>query len=362
MSSYILGLATAVPPFSITQNEAMRKQSLFFELSPQQEKQITALYQNSGITKRHIVTPDFSLDRAEWNFWGCDFPKTVPGMTKRNDVYKKEAPLLAHQAAEKAIKKWGGDPSQLTHVISVSCTGVVAPGIEFSLISTLGLQRTIMRLGINFMGCFGAFKGLEVANAFACANPNNRILVVCTELCSLHFQAELDSDNLLANSIFADGAAAVIVGGNPKDSEIPLWEIFNHRSIGLDNSLGQMSWEAGDNGYRMRLSNFVPVSIAKNIQPFIETLLENKVDISSCGWAVHPGGRAILHLVEKKLGITKDQTKASWETLTNYGNMSSATFLFVLENLILKGNIKNWTAGVGFGPGLSMEGVLLRKS
>lgn len=361
MHSYILGLATAVPQHSIQQSDALQKVFDTLPIEDSHKNQVANLYQNSGINKRHVITPDFNYDRSEWHFWGQDYPKTIPGMSKRNDLYKKEAASLAHKAAEMAIQDWGGDPSEITHVISVSCTGVVIPGIEFSLINSLGLKRSIYRLGINFMGCFGAFKGIEVANAFAKINPKHRILVVCTELCSLHLQASITPDNLVANSIFADGSAAVVIGSDPSSNENILWEVIKHYSFGIDNTLEQMSWEASDHGFLMKLSGFVPLSIAKHIKPFTETLLDSHTNHSDCNWAIHPGGKAILQIIEKKLHLEKEQTLASWNTLSDYGNMSSATFLFVLQNLRKQKNKKEWSVGLGFGPGLSIEGLLLKK-
>lgn len=360
MKGHILALATAVPSFAISQTQALEKTFELFPFNQQEKEHVRKLYENSGIHRRHSVSEDFLKIPSKSTFLGNDFPNTVPGMTKRNEIYKKEAILLAHIAAEKALDAWGGDRSSITHVISVSCTGVVIPGIEFSLISSLNLKRTVYRLGINFMGCFGAFKGLEVANAFAQQNPKNRILVVCTELCSLHIQTDNTQDTLLANSIFADGAAAAIIGAHPVEEDNPLWEIVEHASCGLDGSEEQMRWEASDHGFVMKLSNFVPVSISRHIEKFAHNLLGSHTSVESCDWPIHPGGKAILQTIEKKLKLEKSQTEASWETLANYGNMSSATFLFVLERLMKQPKRKPWAAGLGFGPGLSFEGILLR--
>lgn len=358
MHSSILGLATATPTHTLTQARSLE---LMVEMFPEHRKILQNLYLNSGIDQRHMIMDDFNKERAQWDFWGASFPKTIPTMTERNQLYKREAPLLAREAAHKAINAWGGDPASLTHIISVSCTGAVIPGIEFKLIHALGLKRTIYRLGINFMGCFGAFKGLQVANAFAQADPKNRILVVCTELCSLHFQTDPTSDNMLASSIFGDGAAAVIVGSTPHANEKPLWELIKHASFGLENSLDQMAWEASDHGYLIKLSGFVPLTLAKHIQSFATPLVESLTTADLCDWAIHPGGKAILQVIEKKLHLDSSQTRSSWKTLAENGNMSSATFLFVLENLMHQSEQKTWTVGLGFGPGLSMEGILLRK-
>lgn len=360
MEASILALSTAVPPYEIAQTEIADKMIHMLALGPDQAEKIKKLYKNSAIRTRYSIIPDFAKERAEWNFWGSEFPKKIPGMSLRNDLYKVEAPKLAYAAAAKAIETWGGDPGAISHVISVSCTGLVAPGIEFDLMKSCKLNWSTHRLGINFMGCFGAFKGLSVAQAFAKQDPKHRILLVCTELCSLHFQAEQTPDNILANSLFSDGAAAVIVGANPKGSETALWEIRKTASLGLDHTENKMRWEAGDQGMVMKLSHTIPVLLSRQLDTFVQSLLDSNFSYSNCNWAIHPGGKSIIQAIEKALKLEKGLTQASWDTLEDFGNMSSATFLFVLHKLKEQQNLRNGTIGLGFGPGLSVEGILLR--
>lgn len=360
-STTILSVGTAIPPHVFPQDEAMEKFIEILDLNPEKSNILRKLYQNSAIDQRHSVTGDFKKERSEWHFWGSDYPKKVPGMSQRNEVYKREAPKLAYEAAKKAIERWGGDPSAITHVISVSCTGMVAPGIEFDLTQMLKLNPAVNRLGINFMGCFGAFKGLSVAKAFAMEDPGHRILVVCTELCSLHLQADLDPETTVANSLFADGSAAVIVGQKPQPQERPLWAIEKIHSLKLDNTRDKMGWEASDRGFLIRLSHTVPVHVGRSIKTFVDQLIPNTLSIQECGWAIHPGGKSILQAIEKALSIDREKTQASWDILAKYGNMSSATFLFILEHLLQQNDRTPWLVGLAFGPGLSMEGMLLKE-
>lgn len=362
MEVSILAISTVVPLHAFTQEEIAVKLIDILAIDPQKTASIKQLYQNSAIHTRHSVIADFSKERPEWNFWGSEFPQKVPGMSQRNELYKIEAPKLACEAAEKALNSWGGDPHAITHVISVSCTGMVAPGIEFDLMKRLNLKFSTQRLGINFMGCFGAFKGLSVARAFAKENPTHRILLVCTELCSLHFQVEQTSDNLLANTLFSDGAAAVIVGADPKPHETSLWDIYTMGSLGLDDTSDYMRWEASDQGFIMKLSSRVPVLLGRHIESFIRSLVDTHFSYADSDWAIHPGGKSIIQAIEKALKLESSLTKASWDTLANYGNMSSATLLFVLNRLLELKSTKKWTVGVGFGPGLSVEGLVLKKS
>lgn len=362
MNAAILALGTAVPSYVFSQEEIANKTISVMALDEEKKQLLNRIYQNSAIEKRHSVVEDFKKSREEWEFWGTDYPQTVPGMTKRNLRYKQEAPKLSEEAARQALERWGGEASRITHVISVSCTGIIAPGIEYYLMQNLGLHPTVNRLGINFMGCFGAFKGLSVARAFTQEDPNARILLVCTELCSLHLQADHDGETILANSLFSDGSGAVIIGANPQAGEKPLWDMIRTRSEGFKNSIEKMSWEASDRGFLIRLSHTVPVLIGRNIKGFIDDLLTTDVTSEQCDWAIHPGGKSILQVIEKTLQLKPDQTQCSWDILSRYGNMSSATFLFVLNELSHQVNQRSWSAGVGFGPGLSAEGILLRRS
>jgi prepilin-type processing-associated H-X9-DG protein len=360
MGAAIFALGTAVPPHIYSQEEIAHQSIVILSADQEKSKMVKRIYQNSAIRKRHLVISDFHKPKEEWDFLGSQYPKTVPGMSSRNMRYKEEAPKLAKEAAKQALERWGGDASRITHIISVSCTGVIAPGIEFYLMQDLGLSSKINRLGVNFMGCFGAFKGLSVARAFTLENPDHRILVVCTELCSLHLQADHDSETITANALFADGSAAAIVGGHPQPGEVPLWDITRTHSLGFNNSIDKMSWEASDRGYLMRLSRTVPVLIGRQIKEFIGDLLRQDISLEQCDWAIHPGGKSIIQSVERALRLKPDQTKCTWETFANYGNMSSATFLFVLDHLSRQAALRPWSVGIGFGPGLSVEGILLR--
>lgn len=359
MHPLILSLATANPPHQIMQSEIANKMIDLLSIEGDSKDSVQKIYDNSCISKRYSVLDDFSQNPERGFFLDKVGPRSNPCTHTRNDVYLKEAPLLAHTAALKAIKEWGGDPSEITHVLSVSCTGVAAPGIEFMLIQSLNLNRAAHRLGINFMGCFGAFKALQVATAFAKENSAHRILVVCTELCSLHFQKDLSTQNTIANSIFADGAAACVIGCKKRPKEKSFFSIIRQQSLALNDTLDKITWEIGNNGLFMNLSRHVPALIKAHINKIVTPLLESYAEPSECDWAIHPGGKMILEAVEKGIQLEKNQTTAAWETLREYGNMSSATFLFVLDRLYRQKSKKQWAVGLGFGPGLSFEGVLL---
>lgn len=359
MPATILAIETAVPKTSITQEGYRDFVCNLMQLNPTQSKFLQRITANCQISKRHSVVKDFASSEGESPFFQGD--GTYPSSKERNDRYKEEAPKLAEEACEKALIAWGGERKMITHIVSVSCTGMMAPGIEFLLVKRLGLSPTVERLGINFMGCFGAFKGLAVAKALALENPKHRVLMVCTELCSLHFQGDLAADTMISNALFADGSAAVIVGRDPQPKERPLFELHHQASQAIESTEELMSWEAGNFGYEMRLSSKVPHFLEHSIYPFVERLTNAQLSYEKLAWAVHPGGAAILESIVKALAIAPHQIEASWRTLKNYGNMSSATFLFVLKEQLKNPSQMEWVVGLGFGPGLSIEGTLMKR-
>lgn len=361
MVAEIFAIGTAVPSFALDQMELATNLAKNLQLDQKWKERLIKIFSNSKIKKRYSVIPDYQDSSLRGELYSQSFPEKIPGTYERNKIYKEAAPKLALEASKKALSEWGNDPSNITHVISVSCTGMMAPGIEFLLMDQLGLSRTCTKLGINFMGCFGAFRGLATARAFALENSKNRILVVCTELCSLHMQAERDIGTFVSNALFSDGAAAVIVGAQPDSSEKTLWEIHKHSSYAIEESLDEMTWEVGNHGFIMNLSQKVPQWVKKNINEFSQLLIGKDLAFSDCLWAVHPGGKAILESVAEACSLNPDgDLRDSWQVLKNFGNMSSATFLFVLENMLKQSNTKEWSIGLGFGPGLTLEGVLLR--
>lgn len=348
--SFIFSLATASPPYRFAQSAITEWMIEAIGLSNEQAVRLRRLAENSCVDFRYSAVSDL-----RW------LSKGAPGMRQRNDFYKQEAPKLASQAATEAIKRWGGAAEDISHIIYVSCTGAVAPGVEFLLAQQLGLKPNVRRLGINFMGCFGAFAGLATARAFAQSEPEARILVICTELCSLHYQPSERMDQLVANSLFADGAAAAVVGSSLKKGEKPLFEMQKASSYAMPNSLDKMSWEASDTGFVMGLSPDVPRYLRSQIKEFTTDLLPQGVSLPECTWALHPGGKAIMKAIELECELSNGQAQASWDILRRHGNMSSATVLFILnEALETKKCLPN-VLSVAFGPGLSMEGMFLRR-
>lgn len=348
MKPTIFSLGTCLPSHSLPQAEIARYLINHLQLSDEEAWLLEKIYKNSAIEKRYSVLPYLIHSKEDFL-----------GMSVRNSIYKKEAPLLAEKAARRALEQWKRPLNEITHVISVSCTGVITPGIEFILARQLDLDRHTSLLGINFMGCHGAFKALKVATKIAKENPKNRILLVCTELCTLHFKPRGDIESIVIQSLFADGSAAVIIGSDPQENERPIFEFIEEKCDAIPDSLNDMTWDASSEGFDMTLSQRVPGIINKYIEPFVKKLA-GTINFQELEWAIHPGGKAIIEAVEKACALDKSSALSTWSVLKNYGNLSSATFLYVLWEIHQRQISKENIIGLGFGPGLSVEGLLLK--
>ncbi len=358
MKAAILNIATAVPDVCLAQDQYLDFVTHLLTLDQRYASIVRRFTQRAEINTRHSVIQDFKKSPSEWTFFNANAPDIFPTTQQRNDIYKIHAPALSYTVAKKVLDEWGQPRSHISHIIYVSCTGLQAPGIEFLLMTQLGLAPTTQRLAITFMGCFGAFRALAVANAIAQQDPKHRILIICTELCSLHIQPHLLMDTIIGNALFADGSTAMIVGSGQQSGEKPLWEIERCATAMIENSPHAMTWDVSDSGFVMRLSHEVPAYLRTKIGSFAHSLLDG-IQVSHADWPVHPGGKAILIAIEEVCKLDRRQTQSSWDTLGKYGNMSSATFPFVLLDLSKKSRLP-WAIGLGFGPGLSIEGILLK--
>lgn len=252
----------------------------------------------------------------------------------------------------------------ITHVITVSCTGFFAPEPGFEIIRALGLSPSTQRYHLGFMGCFAAFPAMKMAKSFCDADARANVLVVCLELCSIHLQGSEETDNLISASVFGDGAAGMIINASPPSGSVG-FELKQFSTSIAEDSEEDMAWTIGDTGFEMVLSTYVPEIIESNlahaIQPLLETYSLSADDIRH--WAVHPGGRAILDKIEKSFSLDKTQLASPRKVLANYGNMSSATILFVLADLLEspQSAASESVLAMAFGPGLTIESGLLRK-
>jgi predicted naringenin-chalcone synthase len=278
-------------------------------------------------------------------------------------VYKSEALNLSKRAIADCIDQADGATlHEITHLITISCTGMYAPGLDIELIHELGLRSDTKRTAINFMGCYAAINGLKIADAICRADASARVLMVAVELCTIHFQKEATDDNLFANALFADGAAAVLIESAPRRGLSLSMEKFVCELD--DNSSDDMAWAIGNYGFEMKLSAYVPRVIQSGIRQLSASLLDNlrKEKIEIDYYAIHPGGKKIVDVIEAELQLAPEDTSHSREVLRNYGNMSSPTVLFVLRQIMNKLTIAEnhkHIMSFAFGPGLTLEGALL---
>ena len=335
--SYILDIGTAVPKHAITQDEFCYIYSSMTDDTDIQRK-IKFLTARSAINKRNCVEPDIK--------------KLVAlSLEEKLATYHSSALELAIEATENnhAFKN---NKDQITDIIFISCTGMQAPGVEIDLINHFQLPTNIRRYNVNFMGCYAALTGLRMAKDI-CHTTNRTVLMVSVELCTLHFQNKFIDDYLLSNSIFADGAASVIISSNDTGARLRL-EDFESRLI--PNSKNEMSWKISPEGFLMTLSSDVPQSIKASLEK--QTIFHREP--ATTGWAIHPGGKQIVDGIKATLALAESEVSASRKVLLENGNMSSATILFVLKEMLKnRPSDKNELIACAFGPGLSLESALL---
>ncbi len=364
--SVICKIATAVPSNKYEQSHLADFMSGFLKHSDSQKRKLKLMYAKSGIDTRYSVIPDFDCIPSKRKF----FPKTknlepFPSIETRMDFYNKMALPVCIEAIENCwsekIKK-----QQITHLITVSCTGLSAPGLDIEIVQHFKLNETINRTSINFMGCYAAMHALKQADYICKSEANAIVLIICVELCTIHFQKINDIDNNTANLLFADGAAAaIIVSDNyASKNKINGFEIKKFHSQVSLNGKNDMAWKLTSTGFLMTLSAYIPQLIEKDIKLFFDKAISQlsikKHEINH--WAIHPGGRKILEVIQKELALEHPDLESSFRVLKNYGNMSSPTFLFVLKDILdtkTNKDKKEKTFGVAFGPGLTMESVIL---
>jgi prepilin-type processing-associated H-X9-DG protein len=360
--SFITAIGTAVPQHKISQQQIATFMSKAMRVDYESGRKLNAIFRSSGVIHRHSVLEDYTK-AGDYSFYPNNKDLSpFPSTEKRNAEYRKYTLPLSLQAIQKCFNSHSNfNPSEITHLITVTCTGFYAPGLDIELIKELKLKSSVERLAINFMGCYAAFNAIKTANAYCALSPKNKVLIVCTELCSLHFQRETTDDNLLANALFADGSAAILVESEPSKGVSLFPEVF-HNSLSFSEE-SHMAWNIGDFGFEMKLSSYVPDIIQKGIKSLTTEMLELvKKKITAIDfYAIHPGGKKILEVIETELGITKEQNMHAYDVLREYGNMSSPTVIFVLEKLFKTLNSSHHNASVlsfSFGPGLTLEGTL----
>lgn len=363
MAVFIENISTLVPEHSFGQEFLRERMKEYIGSERSTRSIIHRIYSNSGIEKRHTVINDFRKNGHDPFFFQKDGSLGTPSTGSRNELYTKHAKNMFVELARKLLdENKSVKKEEITHVITVSCTGFFAPEPAFEIVKNLGLDPSTQRFHLGFMGCFAAFPALKMAKSFCESDPDAKVMVVCLELCTIHLQDSEATDNLISASVFADGASGVIIGSSqPEDGGFRLDQFAG--SI-AENSEKDMAWTIGDTGFDMVLSTYVPEIIKSNLKTAVLPLFNDYErelnDIQY--WAIHPGGRAILDKIETNFGLQAEQLEASRTVLNEYGNMSSATIFFVLKYLLEKQSGKGEsTLAMAFGPGLTIESGLLTK-
>lgn len=374
-SAVLRSLRTIVPDTVIEQHEVRDIFASQPDVGRLAQRIIGASFNASGIDTRHTVIEELSpaaetddnvfYDRATGLLQS-------PGTAARNDVYRREASRLFVQVARDAID---ADPdivaSDVTHVITASCTGFHAPGPEYEIVRGLGLSDSVQRYHLGFMGCYASLPALRAASQFCAADPAAVVLVVSVELCTVHLRSSEDPDLIVANSLFADGAAAGIVTARELATPVPAVRLDGfHTAIAAEGEK-DMAWTIGDHGFEMILSTKVPQIIGETIVGAIRPLYAREGELGAAfddgrvgdrveHWAIHPGGRSILDRVQERLNLSDAQLHPARETLRENGNMSSATVLFVIKRILDDGATEgSRVAAMAFGPGLTAESALM---
>ena len=357
----IISISTEVPAYKHTQQHLLEFMQGAYNAGEKESRILNYLYKHSGIDTRYSVIPDFTSPLAEWEF----FPRSrdlepFPNLDYRMQWFKKHALPLSLKCANKCIDGYI-EKKEITHLITVSCTGMSAPGLELELMEAMGLNTNITRTAINFMGCYAAIHGLKMANDIVTAQPLSKVLVVCTELCSLHFQKTYAEDTVAVPILFGDGCAAVLVCNDDLPQKGIRLDSFY--SEVLKDAKDSMQWRLSANGFAMTLAADVPELFGADIKPLKERAIAKAgySEESIKYYCIHPGGKRILETLVKGLGITSEDIATSYKILREYGNMSSATVLFVLKEMWEKipADEEAHIFAAAFGPGLTMESIIM---
>lgn len=366
--SRLLSIGLAVPSSRVTAAEAL---ALARRLAPPEvgDGALEKLHRRSGVAERGAAAAE---GRDGRRFFEPDAAALGPTTGERLNVYSERAAPLATDACADALSRAGVSPGAVTHLITASCTGFEAPGVDQAIMRALGLPLRVRRAALGFMGCHAAVNALAVADAHARADENAICLVCCVELCSLHYHYGARPDQLIANALFADGAAAAVVSArSPPPETAPPPEsppppggtptIAGFGSTLFENSAGDMSWRIGDHGFEMTLAASAPDTLRRVAREWVGSVLDanglSRADVGA--WAIHPGGPKIVQAVAEALELNEAQREPSLAVLREHGNMSSPTALFVLRRLWDAGAPRPWVA-LAFGPGLAAEAVVIR--
>ncbi len=352
-TAYINRVATAVPPYDV--HDAFRRfaESMLLD-DPRKARLFARMADKSGIEHRYSCLAPSNLPEGDHVDATGFYPRgNFPDTATRMRKFEQHAPELAQTAVERL--QLGAERDRITHLLITCCTGFSAPGLDLELIERCGLPSTVERTMIGFMGCYAAINALKLAHHIVRSEASARVLIVNLELCTLHLRDTTDLEQMLSFLLFGDGCAACVVSADPVGTALDRFH-----AVLVPDTRELITWSIRDAGFDMVLSGRVPGAIHEGLQKHGEDILAGAPAASIDLWAVHPGGRTVLDAVERAFDLTPTALSSSREVLRRYGNMSSATVMFVIERL-QRSNMRGHTGcAMSFGPGLIAETMLFR--
>ena len=344
----IAATATALPPYTITRDDVKYYMGRVFDIPERRVEAMMSIVDNAQVHKRYSIFP-------------IDYTIEPRALSQTNNEYIEHAVKLGREAAEKCLARAGVKADEIDLIITVSCTGFMIPSLDAHLINLMGFRSNVRRMPFTELGCAAGAMALGRAADFLKAQPGGKVLLISVELPSLTFQRkDISQANLISSILFGDGAAAVLVSGEQTRGP----KILVSETYTFPDSLGAMGFDLRDSGFHILLAKDVPEMIGGKIGGLVRSFLERhgrkREEIK--GWILHPGGARLLGNIEAELGLCKCDTQPSWDILANFGNLSSATILFILQEWLEKRPLQagEYAMAAAFGPGFSAEFLLLQ--
>jgi predicted naringenin-chalcone synthase len=350
-TAHINRIATAVPPHDVHDAFTDFAQSLLPDGTTR--NLFRRMVRMSAIEHRYSFLNPVSTESGDWkDAEGLYVPGAFPGTARRMEAFEKFAPRLMRCAVDKlALSE--EERRGISHVIVTSCTGLYAPGLDIEIVQHLGLDSPIERTMIGFMGCYAAINALKTARHIVRSEPDAKVLILSLELCTLHMQETQDLEQLLSFLLFADGCSACLVSARATGLGMD-----SFLAVGIPHTCDLITWRIREVGFDMHLSGKVPGELGRALKEIGGDIMRGKDPLTIDLWAVHPGGRTVLDAVEKGLGLPADALTASRDVLARFGNMSSATVMFVLRKIMQLAKPGEQGCAMSFGPGVTAETML----
>lgn len=350
-TAYINRISSSVPPHDVHHSFVAFAEGMMPEGT--QRSLFRRMVRMSAIEHRYSFLQPIACENGQWRdaedlYATGSFPDTA----RRMQAFEKFAPQLAACALNKLSLSME-ERKAVTHVIVTSCTGLYAPGLDFDIVNHLGLNPSVERTMIGFMGCYAAINALKSAHHIVRSEPDSVVLILSLELCTLHLQETQNLEQMLSYLLFADGCTACLVSARPTGLGID-----SFLALRIPDTSHLITWKIREVGFDMHLSGHVPAEIARAMKGFGHRITREEDPLQFKLWAVHPGGRTVLDAVEKGLSLPEDALTYSRDILARYGNMSSATVMFVLESILRNASSGQRGCAMSFGPGVTAETML----